>query len=74
MNLPGFTAEASVYFSTGRYSMPALSPMGETKGVILQIKCPCPPGLLAKAIRVCNNPSHGGAMCDIADQCMDCFG
>jgi hypothetical protein len=71
MNLPGFTAESSVYFATGRYSMSATS---EMNGVILQIRCPCPPGLLGKAIRVCNNPSHGGAMCDIADQCMDCFG
>jgi hypothetical protein len=71
--IPGFAAEASLWRTTENYNQAAhessspdlLSP---------QWKCPCPPGLLAKASRLCDNPRAGGLWCNILDHCFDCFG
>ena len=72
MNLPGFTADASLYQTTERYRGSAGIP--SAAGIVPQFKCPCPPGLLAKASRICDSPIKGGMWCDILDRCIDCFG
>jgi hypothetical protein len=72
MNIPGFTAEVSLYNTSGKYhaSQPSAA---ASQLAVPQLKCPCPHGLLNKAASLCQNPSRGGGWCDILDRCLDCF-
>lgn len=74
MNIPGFTAAASLGPAQGLYTA-AVGARGSHAGqtVTPQLKCP-PPGLCAKASRLCQNPVTGGGWCDILDKCVDCLG
>ena len=77
MNLPGFSADASIYPASRHYQTKATSAMPTTQ--ILQhlelaaLRCP-PPGLCAKACGLCDDPELGGGWCGICERCFDCMG
>jgi len=71
-NTPGYTGQASLYNTNGRYHASQVSTVASQR-VIPQLKCPCPPGLLSKAARMCRYPERGGGWCGILDQCLDCY-
>lgn len=73
MRVPGFTAEASLY-TTGEHYHTSQTGTGAAAQIVPQLKCPCPPGLLAKASHLCQNPAAGGSWCNLLDHCLDCFG
>ena len=68
LNMPGFTAETSLYKTRGRYHI-AVSDAIYSNSVISQLHPP--PGLCAKASRFCRDPGQGGQWCDILDRCFD---
>lgn len=68
VNMPGFTAEASLYKSSGRYRI-ALFDDINNNSVVLQVRPPS--GLCQKASRLCQNPERGGQWCDILERCFD---
>jgi hypothetical protein len=70
--VPGFTAEASLYKTSGQYHMSQANTAAPHL-VVPQLRCPCPQGLLTKAARLCRNPAEGGSWCDLLDRCLDCF-
>ncbi len=72
MNTPEFTADASLYKTSGRY-FKAASTLCASQAVTPQLKCP-PPGLCAKASQLCHDPTKGGGWCAILDRCVDCHG
>ena len=72
MNMPGFTAETSLYHASEHYHMSQES-TGSPNLVVPQLRCPCPAGLLNKASRLCPNPEVGGQWCAILSKCLDCF-
>jgi hypothetical protein len=72
MNMPGFSADASLYHTSEQYySHQAYT--AATESVVPQIKCPCPQGLLDKASRFCDNTERGERWCDILGACLDCY-
>jgi hypothetical protein len=71
MNMPGFTAEASLRYKSGRYHGSQMRTV--VPHLVTAQLCPCPPGLLGKASRLCDNPARGGQWCDILERCLDCF-
>ena len=72
MSMPGFTADASLYRTSEHYHMRQASTVGPEL-VVPQLRCPCPPGLLGKASRLCHDPAGVGGWCRILDRCLDCF-
>lgn len=70
--MPGYTGEASLYKPSKQYYASETSTTA-TQLVVPQLRCPCPRGLLNKAVRLCRNPASGGNWCHILDQCLDCF-
>ena len=68
VNMPGFTAEASLHKSSGRYRI-ALFDDINNNSVVLQVRPPS--GLCQKASRLCQNPERGGQWCDILERCFD---
>ena len=72
INMPGFTAETSLYHTSEHYHMSQASTVSPNL-VVPQLRCPCPQGLLNKAASLCQNPERGGSWCDILDRCLDCF-
>ena len=72
MNMPKFTAEASLYPTSKQYHTTQAS-SAAPQLVVPQLRCPCPAGLLNKASRLCQNPERGGSWCNILDRCLDCF-
>ena len=73
IHIPGCTAEASLWRTTTEHYNQAAHESGSLDLLSPQLKCSCPPGLLAKASRFCDNPRAGGLWCDILDHCLDCF-
>ncbi len=72
MNMPGFTAEVSLYHSSEQYHVSQPS-AAAPQLVVPQLRCPCPRGLLERAARFCGDPGRGGSWCDLLDRCLDCF-
>ena len=70
-NMPGFTAEVSLYHTIGQYHTSQVS-TAATQLVVRQLKW-CPPrGLCDKASNLCRDPMRGGYWCDILSRCDDC--
>ena len=72
MNMPGFTAEVSLYDTSGQYHANQVI-TAAPQLVVPQLRCPCPGGLLQKAASLCHDPARGGGWCNILDRCLDCF-
>jgi hypothetical protein len=72
MTMPGFTAETSLYHTSGQYHT-SQARTAAPQLVMPQLRCPCPPGLLNIAVRRCRDPNRGGGACDLLDRCLDCF-
>ena len=68
MNVPGFTAEKSLYHTSKQYHTNQVS-TGAPHLVEPQTQCP-PPGLCQKASRGCRTGDEG--WCDILSDCLDC--
>lgn len=72
MKMPGFTAEESFYKANGHYRTVLTNAAITTQVVPQRWRCP-PPGLCAKASRLCDDPEKGGQWCGILDRCFDCW-
>ena len=72
MNTPGFTAEVSLYHTSGQYHASQVS-TAATQLVVPQWTCPCPPALFDKASSLCHDPIRDWKWCAILDHCMDCI-
>lgn len=67
MNMPGFSAETSLYKTGGRYR--AVASESINYSVVSQLGLPR--GLCAKASRLCQDPAADGHWCAILDRCFD---
>lgn len=71
MSLPGFTAETSLYKTSGQYSAVAAT-SHTSQGVTPQLVCPLP-GTCSKASQLCQDPTSGSGWCSILERCLDCM-
>jgi hypothetical protein len=70
MNMPGFTAEVSLYEMSGRYQATMYS-IAPTTGIVAQQWCP-PPGACVKASNCCIDFELTPGCCRTWGRCLDC--